>query len=112
MHIKHSSIGCSRYEIVFGRKPIMLVDIILSNRVNVDSKPLADYLNNLLESSAQCQNKVRSLINKSQERQKEYNDRFIRNSSQFNLVDLELLVNESPIIGQIKIVSESYIWSF
>ena len=50
----------------------------------------------------QIQNKVRDQINKSQTRQKEYYDRFVRNSAQFNAGDLVLVVNERSIIGQSK----------
>ena len=98
----HSSIGCSPYEVVFGRRPVMTADIILSNRVNVDSKRLAEYLRNLQDSSTQIQTKVRSQMNKAQAHQKAYYDRFIRNSAQFNLGDLVLLVNKRSIEGQSK----------
>ena len=50
----------------------MIADIILSTRVNVDSKPLAEYLKNLQDSSTQIQTKVSSQMNKAQARQKAY----------------------------------------
>jgi hypothetical protein len=109
---KHSSIGCSPYEVVFGRKPVLVADIVLSNRVNVDPKPLAEYLKNIQDSSAQIQNKVRDQINKSQVRQKAYYDRFVRNSAQFSVGDFVLLVNERSIVGQSKSFRDRLIGPF
>ena len=98
----HASIGCTPYEVVFARKPVVVADIILSNRVNVESKPISDYVKSLGEASFHIQDQVRSQIAKSQSRQKDYFDRFVKNSAKFCVGDSVLLINERSIVGQSK----------
>ena len=62
----HASIGCSPYEVVFTRKPVVLADVVLSNRVNVDPQPLASYIKSLKEASAKIQDAANNQIVKSQ----------------------------------------------
>ena len=99
---KHSSIGCSPYEVIFARKPIVLADIVLSSRVNVETKPVALYVKQVKEAAASVQAKVKTQIEKAQERQKLYYDRFVQASTKFNVGDLVLLLNERSRVGQSK----------
>ena len=108
----HASIGCSPYEVVFARKPVVLADVVLSNRVNVDPQPLASYIKSLKEASAKIQDAANNQIVKSQARQKAYFDRFVQNSAKFCVGDLVLLVNERSIVGQSKSFRDRLIGPF
>ena len=96
------SIQCSPYEVVFGRKPSILADIVLSRPVQVDPKPLAQYLSDIKQSIKETSHHVGEQIAKAQSRQKEYYDRFVKSSHRFKPGDLVRLVNERSLLGQSK----------
>ena len=96
------SIGCSPYEVLFGHKPSLLADVILSNPVTVDPKPLAQYLSDLKQNVQKIHQKVDNKLSVSRDRQKQYYDRFINSSMSFEIGDLVCLVNERSIVGQSK----------
>ena len=97
-----NSIGCSPYEVLFGRCPSVLADVILSRPVEIDEKPLAQYLVDVKRNLAGTQKSVQAKLHAAQLRQKEYYDRFARSSLSFKPGDLVCVVNERSIIGQSK----------
>jgi hypothetical protein len=76
------------YEVLFGRKSSLLADVILSNPVTVDPKPLAQYLSDLKQNVQNIHQKVENKLSLSRVRQKQYYDRFINSSKSFEIGDL------------------------
>ena len=96
------SIGCSPYEVLFGKKPSLIADVILSNPVKVDEKPLVQYLADLKNNMEEIHKSVERKVVLSQDRQKRYYDRFVSSPSVFKEGDLVRLVNERSIVGESK----------
>ena len=95
------SIG-SPYEVVFGRKATHLVDVVLPTPVKVEKKPLAQYIQDLKQNVTEINQRVATNVRLSQERQKQYYDRFVRSSVSFEIGDLVRLINERSIVGESK----------
>jgi hypothetical protein len=96
------SIGYSPCEVLFGRKPSLLADVILSNPVTVDPKPLAQYLSDLKQNVQKIHQRVENKLSLSRDRQNQYYDRFMNSSKSFEIEDLVCLVNERSMVGQSK----------
>ena len=108
----HKSIGCSPYEVVFGRKAINLADVILSRPVNVVEKPVVQYLVDLKQRVKVIHENVDFKKCAAQACQKEYYDRFIKASVCFKPGDLVRLVNERSVVGQSKSFKERAVGPF
>ena len=106
------SIGCSPYEVLFGRRPSVLADVILSRPVEINERPLAKYVADLKNNLIKTQQLVQSKLDRARSRQKEYYDRFVKSSACFSPGDLVCVINERSIVGQSKSFKDRTIGPF
>jgi hypothetical protein len=99
----HSSSKYSPYEVLFGRKPTNIADVILSSPIVLSGvKSADDYLAELRANAEVIHRRVNENLDVARERQKRYYDRFINDSVQYGIGDLVLLVNERKLVGESK----------
>jgi hypothetical protein len=89
------SIGCSPYEVIFGRRPVVFADVVLSKPLRADQKPLARYVEDL-KTGMQCNlDKIRCRLDQARAR-------LVHSSVRIDPGDLVPLVNMRVEPGQSK----------
>ena len=108
----HSSLKFAPYEVLFGRKPIVLADVILSNPVVVKESDMSSYVSSLKSNAARLNKVVNSNLSKAYERQKTQYDKFVHDNLAFNVGDLVLVRNERNLAGESKCFKNKAIGPF
>lgn len=110
----HSSTGVSPYEAMFNRQPVMVADIIMNNKlpINTAVKDVADFTLAMRNRA----HKLNSLIFDNNEiasaKQKHYYDRFVRNNTKFQVGDLVKINNTGKSVGLVKSFMPKFIGPF
>jgi hypothetical protein len=107
-----ASTGYSPYEVLFGRRPVVLADVVLSNTRVDAQKPVAEYVKDLRINMLDTHKKIQVKLAQSQARQKAFYDRFSTASAVFVVGDLVRLVNERSVPGQSKSFRERALGPF
>ena len=97
----HASIKCSPYEALFARKATSLADVLLRTPVSLEGKT-ENYVSMLRENAYNIKSRIKQNLDEAHKRQKIQYDKLVRDSQQFKVGDLVLLVNERSIAGESK----------
>lgn len=98
----HSSTSFTPYEMLFGRQPVRLADVVLESVSVEQEKSLNSYVQGLRQEISNMHEKASRELDKAQLRQKENYDRFVNSRKTFKIGDFVLLVNERQIAGESK----------
>ena len=100
----HSTIKMTPYEAQFGRKPVIVADIILNNQLPADTKikDVSEFTIALRKSAEHISELIRDNTANAQTKQKFYYDRFVKDRAQYNVGDTVKINNYKSRIGHSK----------
>lgn len=106
----HSSIGISPFEALFGRKPILISDVINNNQLpaNTIIRNVSDFIINLKIKAFEMHQVIQEKIKMAQEKQKTYYDRFTNDLVKFEIGESIKLRNFKIDPGHSKAFSEKF----
>ena len=108
----HSSLKFSPYEVLFGRKPKIVADVILAKPVDEQELDMNDYVVKLKNNASRLREVVNNNLKKAYEKQKFQYDKFVHMGKQFEVGDLVLVRNERNKVGESKCFKERAIGPF
>ena len=108
----HSSLKFSPYEVLFGRKPKIVADVILAKPVDEQELDMNDYVVKLKNNASRLREVVNNNLKKAYEKQKFQYDKFVHMGKQFEVGDLVLVRNEKNKVGESKCFKERAIGPF
>ena len=99
----HASIKFSPYEVLFGRKPLAVSEVILGQPEEISKKKEVNtYVRDLKSNIKRIHDAVNVNLDKARARQKIQHDKFVNNANKYKVGDKVLVQNERKLIGESK----------
>jgi len=113
-NVTHSSTGISPFEAMFGRRPVLVADVI--NNAKLPSTTLirnvSDFVLNLKIKAFEMSKIMQNRLNEAHLKQKEYYDKFVKENVEFQVGDLIKLKNFKVAEGHSKAFTEKFLGPF
>jgi hypothetical protein len=107
----HSTIKMTPFEAQYGRKSIMVSDVILNNQLPADTKikDVAEFTLALRQAALRVQKVIETNTREAQIKQKSDYDKFVRNSNTFIVGDYVKIKNMRHLIGKVSAFEKKFI---
>jgi hypothetical protein len=113
-NVTHASTGISPFEALFGRKPVLIADVVNNNKLPAGTliKNVSDFVLNLKIRAYEMNRIIQSKLDESHEKQKVFYDKSIKNHINFKIGDTVKLINYAVKEGHSKAFTEKFIGPF
>ncbi len=110
----HASTGISPFEALFGRKPVLVADVLNNTKLPVGTliRNISDFILNLKIRAFEMNQIMQTKLNEAHVKQKLFYDKSIKNNVEFKINDVVKLTNYVVKVGHSKAFNEKFIGPF